>query len=267
MIENKFLSLIDLKGKTALVCGASEGIGLASAKMLADMGANIILLSRNQEKLAKALTQLIKNDYQNHQALAIDLSDINKILASKNYLEQQKVDILINNAGGPAPNTTQNAENQDYLHAFTTHVLASSELSKIVLTNMIANSWGRIVNIIGISAKTPLPNLAVSNTIRAAVVNWAKTLSNEVAIHNITVNNVLPSYTNTARFEEVNQQRAKNLGLSPQEIREKILQQVPMQRAANPNEIASVVAFFCSQLSSFVTGQSLCADGGLSSWS
>ncbi len=257
----------NLNSKVALVCGASSGIGLAIAKMLADMGAKVVLAARNLDKLKNEQYILNQNSVVQHDILEIDLSQAKSLDLVQHYINTQKIDILVNNAGGPPPNTAQTATSQDYINAFNTHLISSSEIARMVLPHMIQNKWGRIINIISVSAKTPINNLAASNVVRGAMINWAKTLSNEVGKYNITVNNVLPGYTNTERLAQVNQQRAKNLGISIEEVHKKLTEQVPLGRFAEPSEVAAAAAFFSSHMASFITGQSICVDGGWSQWS
>jgi len=255
---------IDLSNKTALVCGSSGGIGLASAQILASLNARVILLARNENKLQHALLTLPPN---NHKYIVTDLSkqtDIENLIAQ---LQEEKIDILINNAGGPAQSLAKDVKPDEYIKTFNTHVIASSVITQQVINSMIEKKWGRIINIISVGAKAPIPNLAVSNTIRGAMLNWSKSLSYEVAKYGITVNNVLPGFTQTIRFEELSVLKAKDQSISLEEMQQKLAAMVPMNRIGSAEEVASAVVFFASPASSYITGTSLCADGGMSSWS
>ncbi len=251
-----------LSNKTALVCGASQGMGLAVAKLLAEQGARVIGIARNQARLEESFAQLV-NPSQ-HTCLPADLGDIKSVQNLIQELKKQNLnpDILVNNSGGPKPCTAMNASADDYLEAFTQHLLASSALAQALVPAMQAKGYGRIVNIVSVSAKVPSDNLASSNAVRAAMLNWAKTLSNELAPTGITVNNVLPGYTETERLKEVISARATQSSSSEAAIAEKILSKIPMKRFAQPEEIAAAVVFLASPEASYITGASLPVDGG-----
>lgn len=201
---------ISLKGKYALICGSTQGIGLATAKVLAGLGANCILMARNEEALKAALQQLACDQGQQHGYQVADFSEKQQIeTAIRKITATNNISILINNTGGPKSGPVTAALPHDFESAFQQHLIGNQILSTAVLPGMKALEYGRIINIISTSVKTPLPNLGVSNTIRAAVASWAKTLSNEVGKFNITVNNVLPGLTETARLTSLIEQTAK----------------------------------------------------------
>jgi 3-oxoacyl-[acyl-carrier protein] reductase len=255
---------LSLSGRTALVCGSSQGLGAASAVVLARMGARLICVARNQNQLKEVVKSL---DGRAHQHFVCDFASSNDVAQFKKKIPSLDIDILINNAGGPPPQPANESLPEDYLAAFQIHMLTSAEFSNAVIAGMKERKWGRIVNIVSVSGKTPVANLAVSNSVRGAVINWAKTLSNEVAQFGITVNNVLPGYTRTSRLEQLNALAAERTGKNIKEIEDSIMNQIPMGRFGEPHEIAEAVAFFASPQASFITGTSLAVDGGWSKFS
>jgi 3-oxoacyl-[acyl-carrier protein] reductase len=254
----------DLSGKVALVCGSSQGIGAAAARALAQMGATIVAVARSQDLLTEMLLSLPNN---NHRSFVCDFSKVDMVSNLGQTIGSLKVDIIVNNSGGPGPNPVEFADPSEYLVAFQSHLLAAVVLTKAVLPSMKIKKWGRVINIVSISGKTPVANLAVSNSVRGAVINWGKTLSNEVAIDGITVNNVLPGYTLTSRLENLNLMAAERSGKSLDQIESGLLSQIPAGRFGKPEEIAAAIAFFASPSSSFVTGTSMAVDGGWSKFS
>ncbi len=249
----------DLLGKNALVCGASEGIGLACAQALAAQGANVTLLARREPMLLNALQALPKSGTQQHSIIVADVSQLDSVLPG---IRSAEFDILINNSAGPAGGALQKADTETLLAVFTQHVLAGQTLLQAVLPNMQNQQWGRIVNIISTSVKEPIAMLGVSNTIRGAMASWAKTLASELGGDGITVNNVLPGYTQTQRLDQILNERAASSGQSIQTIADTMLASVPAKRFAQAHEIAHAVAFLCQPLSGYINGINLPVDGG-----
>lgn len=254
---------INLKDKNALVCGASKGIGKACAITLASLGANVTLVSRSAGKMGDVLTLMSNQDGQDHDYLVADfenLEDLTKkmraICLNKDY------HILINNSGGPAPGLIHQATTEQFLAAFNNHLLCSHTLSQMLLPGMKMAGYGRIINIISISVKTPIPNLGVSNSIRAAMAAWAKSLSSELGTWGITVNNVLPGYTDTERLQELYSDQAKKANKSYGTLMEELRGTVPLGRIGRPEEIAAAAAFLASPAASYITGINLPVDGG-----
>ena len=192
---------LDLTGKTAVVCGSTQGLGYASAVELALLGANVTLMARNEEKLNEVLQTLDNSKGQTHQYLVADFADMNNVIEAINQFIDagNAAHILVNNTGGPDGGTILNATTDEMLQAFNNHLLCNHILTKALVPGMKAAGFGRIINIISTSVKQPIAGLGVSNTIRAAVANWSKTLSLELGSFGITVNNVLPGFTNTTR--------------------------------------------------------------------
>jgi 3-oxoacyl-[acyl-carrier protein] reductase len=254
---------ISLKGKTALICGSSQGIGLAAAKELAHNGARCILMARNAQALEQAVGQLEKQPDQQHQWVAVDFSDTKRVEeAIKKITENQTVDILVNNSGGPKAGPILEAEPADFEFWFRQHLVNNQILVQAVVPGMRKAGYGRIINIISTSVKTPLAGLGVSNTIRLAVASWAKTLANEIARYNITVNNILPGLTETQRLDELLKHTAVAAGQDQSFIEEQMKQSVPMKRFGKPEEIASVISFLASPAASYVNGVNIAVDGG-----
>lgn len=254
---------IDLSGKNALVCGGSKGIGNAAAHQLAEMGANIILVARNAESLAAACKLLPNNVEQKHSFLVADFSDPSDLKKRVNSLvKDRNIHILINNTGGPAGGNIKDAEPDQFLSAFSMHLICNQILATLVLPGMIEDNYGRIINVISTSVKQPLNGLGVSNTIRGAVANWAKTLANEVGVHGITVNNVLPGATSTERLSEIINNKSEKQQKSIDAVSTSMANEVPMKRFARPEEVGSAIAFLASPAASYITGINLPVDGG-----
>ena len=248
----------------ALVCGASEGIGRASAIALAEAGVTVTLLSRREDKLRALAAELPRtNDGQSHDYLVADVADAAALRAKLDALcAQSPVHILVNNTAGPPGGPAHSATPEQYLAVFTQHLVANQVLVQSVLPGMRAAGWGRIVNIISTSVKEPIANLGVSNTVRGAVASWAKTLASELGGFGITVNNVLPGYTRTQRLEQILSERAAATGKSQDDIAAAMLGTVPAGRFAEAGEIAAAVAFLCSPAAAYINGINLPVDGG-----
>ena len=254
---------ISLKGKFAVICGSSQGIGLAAAKELAINGANCILIARNPEALQAAIKQLEVKGDQHHQWVAVDFSD-NKAVeeAIKKIVDKQHIEILVNNTGGPKAGPIIEASTDAFEHAFRQHLINNQILARTVVPGMKDAGYGRIINIISTSVKTPLANLGVSNTIRLAVASWAKTLANEIGQFNITVNNVLPGLTQTQRLDELVKHTADAAKKEQGSVESLLKESVPMKRFGTPEEIANMIAFLASPAASYVNGTNIAVDGG-----
>lgn len=252
-----------LSGKTALVGGSSRGIGKATALALAGMGANVILLARTAEKLQAVLDLLPVSDKQTHAFLAVDFSRPDELREKvATIVADRPVHILVNNTGGPPGGPIVSARPEAFNTAFNNHLICNHILAGLVVPGMKAAGYGRIINIISTSVKQPLDNLGVSNTIRGAVANWAKTMANELGPAGITVNNVLPGATGTERLEEIIRSKAEKSGKDMAKVAESMKQAIPLRRFAEPAEIAGAVAFLASPAAAYITGINLPVDGG-----
>jgi len=254
---------LSLAGKTALVAGSTQGIGLASAQALASLGAGCVLISRNEEKLKEALKTLDTTNGQRHSYLVADFQQpeqVRSVVAA--FVKQQSIDILINNSGGPAGGPITEAKPEDFLNAFQQHLICNHLLVQTVSGGMKSAGYGRIVNIISTSVKIPLHGLGVSNTIRGAVASWAKTMANELGQFGITVNNVLPGSTTTGRLEAIINNKAAKTGKSKETIEKEMTEEVPAKRFGKPEEIAAMVAFLCTPAAAYANGTSIPVDGG-----
>lgn len=254
---------ISLKDKNALICGSTQGIGLATALELAKMGANCVLIARNEQKLKEIIHQLPNNSSQQHDYAVADFNDlmaVNGVIQT--IVQDTPISILVNNTGGPSPGALEHTPFMAFEEAFRQHVLCNHIFATAVLPGMKKLNYGRIINITSTSVKTPLPNLGVSNTIRAAVASWAKSLSNEVGKYNITVNNVLPGSTDTARLHSLIKQLAASRGTDVADVKEEMINIIPMKRFGSAVEIANVIAFLASPAASYINGVSIPVDGG-----
>jgi 3-oxoacyl-[acyl-carrier protein] reductase len=254
---------ISLKNKYAVICGSSQGIGFAAAKELALNGANCILIARNPEALAGAVKQLANQGDQVHRWMAADFSDpamVEKTI--KTIVGKHTIEILINNTGGPNAAPILDAPTDLFEMTFRQHVICNQILARAVVPGMKEAGYGRIINIISTSVKTPLAGLGVSNTIRLAVAAWAKTLSNEIGRYNITVNNILPGLTETQRLDELVKHSAALSKNDTEVVEKQMKESVPMKRFGKPGEIANVIAFLASPAASYVNGVNIAVDGG-----
>ncbi len=253
----------NLTGKHALVCGASRGIGQATAELLAEMGATVTVVARNKERLEEVVESLSRNRNQQHQFVVSDFSkpdEVKERFAA--WLEATPAEILINNSGGPPPGPIADADGEAFLAGMRAHLLCNQYLTQAALPGMRAAGYGRIINIISTSVYEPIPGLGVSNTVRSAVAAWAKTLAGELAPEGFTVNNVLPGFTATDRLTSLISGRAEKSGRSEEEIAAEMRGSVPMGRFGEAREIANAIAFLASPAAAYITGVSLAVDGG-----
>lgn len=253
---------LNLKSKNALVCGSTQGIGKATAMALASEGANITLVARNEEKLKQVLKELPNT--KNHNYIVADFSfpdDLqNKVSL---FIENNHgFHILVNNTGGPKSGSILDAKVVEFEKAFVMHIKCNHILAQTLIPFMKTEGFGRIINIVSTSVKEPIPGLGVSNTIRAAVGNWSKTLASEVGALGITVNNVLPGFTDTERIAEITKIKAEKEGISFDEMSKIMKSHAPANRFAKPEEIANAVVFLASEAASYINGINLSVDGG-----
>lgn len=256
---------LSLREKTALVCGSTQGIGLAIAKELALSGARCVLMARNEAELKKVAESLDTSNQQQHKYLVADFSKPHEVKERIETFVKEKentVHIVINNTGGPKAGAITDADEEAFRIAFNQHVICNQIITKAVVPGMKAAGYGRIINIISTSVKIPLPNLGVSNTIRGAVASWAKTMANELGRFNITVNNILPGMTKTGRLDSLIQTTATNKNISTEEVTKNMIAEIPMQRFGEAAEIAAVAGFLASPAASYVNGTSIPVDGG-----
>ncbi|CAL1520445.1 SDR family oxidoreductase [Chitinophaga sp. MM2321] len=254
---------LSLKGKTALVCGSSQGIGLATAIELSLLGARCILLARNEDRLKAAVALLDTTSGQTHSIETADFSDVAAITkVAIAIAAREPVHILVNNTGGPASGPILSATATAFTDAFSQHVLCNQALTQALVPGMILAGYGRIINIISTSVKTPLKNLGVSNTTRWAVAAWSKTLATELAPHGITVNNVLPGSTSTARLDSLFKSSAAARNVAPEVVATEWLKEIPMNRFGEAHEIAALAAFLAAPAAAYITGTSTAVDGG-----
>lgn len=254
---------LSLIGKNALVGGSSRGIGLAAAEEIALLGANVTLAARDAAALAAVVGQLDQRLGQQHDFLQVDFNDTADLRKKIRVLTAIKtIHILVNNTGGPPAGPITAAEADAFEQAFRQHVIANQLLTLAVLPGMRREGYGRIINVISTSVKAPLPNLGVSNTIRAAVANWAKTMANELGPDGITVNNVLPGATLTDRLRDMVRQQSATSDQSELQVMENMLAHIPLRRFADPHDVGAAIAFLASPAAAYITGINLTVDGG-----
>lgn len=255
---------ISLKGKKVLVGGSSGGIGKAIAEQLASSGASVTLMARNEEKLKTTLAILATGEGQSHNYLVVDFSDYEGYKKSiSSYFESNTVDILVNNTQGPSAGNALEKNVEDYQDAFNLLFKTVVLTTELALPHMIQNQWGRIINVASISVKEPLSYLALSNSIRASMVTWAKSLATDVGDKQITVNSILTGYFDTERIAQLNAKKAEQLDISTDEVLADMKSKVPLKRIGDPKEYGYLVAFLASDNAAFITGTQIPIDGGL----
>lgn len=255
---------LGIKGKVALVAAASRGLGRAVAEELAAEGATLVLCGRNQETINDTGNAISSNAGVPVLAVQADVSkraDITRLVEA-GLRKFGRIDILVTNGGGPPAGRFEQLTVEQWETATQLTLFSAIELSRQVLPGMKERRWGRILNITSIAVKQPVDNLILSNSLRAGVTGFARTLANEVAADGITVNNILPGYTRTERLEELAQMMAEKQGITPDEFRAKWEQEIPMRRLGEPREFAALAAFLVSERAAYITGTSIQVDGG-----
>jgi 3-oxoacyl-[acyl-carrier protein] reductase len=254
---------LDLRNKNALVCGSTQGIGKAAAIEIALLGANVTLLARDESKLMDAVKELDATKGQQHSYIVADYSKPDELKKkAEEHAQKNTVHILVNNTGGPAGGPITEAKLDEFTQTFSNHLLCNHILAQAVVGGMKKEKYGRIINIISTSVKQPIKGLGVSNTIRAAVASWAKTLAGELGPFGITVNNVLPGATNTQRLNTLIDARAKKAGVSKDAESNEWMKEIPAGRFADASETGAAVAFLASPAASYINGINLPVDGG-----
>jgi 3-oxoacyl-[acyl-carrier protein] reductase len=255
---------LNLKDKHAVVCGSTQGIGKAIAEELAQLGASITLVARNEEKLKQIASSLDTTKGQQHNYLIADFSNPDELQQKIAAYAQLRVavHILVNNTGGPPGGPISDARPEDFLKAFNMHLINNHHLTQALIPLMKKAGYGRIINIISTSVKQPLHGLGVSNTIRGAVASWAKTLANELGQYGITVNNVLPGATRTGRLEAIIENKAEKHDKNTDAIEEEMMAEIPARRFATPYEVAAAAAFLATPAAAYINGINIPVDGG-----
>jgi 3-oxoacyl-[acyl-carrier protein] reductase len=264
-IYTKSTCPMDLKldGKNAVVCGSTQGIGKAAAIELALLGADITLIARDEKKLKSVVKDLPVPLGQKHDYLVADFNFPESLQSGlEKHFSKETFHILVNNTGGPPPGNAFDAKGDEFVKAFTNHLLCNQVLVQALVPAMKKSGYGRIINIISTSVKVPLRGMGVSNTIRGAVANWAKTLSVELGPFGITVNNVLPGTAMTSRLEALMKNRAKKAGKTVEDIKKEMIAEIPVGRIAEPSEVAAAIAFLASPAAAYINGINIPVDGG-----
>lgn len=256
---------LGLAGKTALVCGASQGLGFATAKELSMEGCTVIICSRDKDRIQRARDRIKTETGGKVFAHPVDLSHADQVVQFAKLVisEFKQIDILVNNTGGPPAGFFMDFNESDWNQAFQGTLMSTVTLTKQLLPLMAQHNWGRIINLQSIAVKQPIDDLLLSNSIRMAVVGWAKTLANQYAKHNITINTIATGYTLTERLSDLAKKRAEDENVSIEDIIDRWKTTIPMQRLAKPEEIAWLVTFLASEKASYITGETIAVDGGV----
>jgi len=255
---------LGLKGKVALVAAASRGLGRAVAEELAAEGTALVICSRSSEAINKTAREIAETTGADVLALPCDVSKADEVarLVQSGTSRFGRIDILVTNAGGPPAGKFESLSQDQWEAATRLTLFSAIELARQVLPGMKERGWGRILNITSIAVKQPVDNLMLSNSLRAAVTGFARTLANEVATFGITVNNIMPGYTRTERVEELAGMMAEKEGITPAEFVARWEKEIPMRRLGEPREFAALAAFLASERAAYITGTSIPVDGG-----
>jgi 3-oxoacyl-[acyl-carrier protein] reductase len=256
---------LGLTGKIVLVCGASQGLGFAAAKELSREGCTVIICSRDSDRILRASDRIKAVTGGKVLAHPVDLSQTDQVIQFTKLVtsEFEKIDILVNNTGGPPAGFFRDFDESDWNQAFQGTLMSTVTLTKQLLPLMVQHNWGRIINLQSIAVKQPIDDLLLSNSIRMAVVGWAKTLANQYAKHNITINTIATGYTLTERLNDLAKKRAEHENVSIETIMDRWKAKIPMQRLAQPEEIAWLVTFLASEKAAYITGTTIPVDGGV----
>ena len=256
--------IVSLKKSRALIGGSSRGNGKAIAKQLAESGAQVTLMARSEKLLQEIIADLPTHEGQQHGYLVVDFNDFEgykRVLTR--FFSNNHIDILVNNTQGPEAGGALEKSVEDYQKAFDQLFKSVVYTTQLALKEMQRSNWGRIINVASISVKEPLNYLALSNTIRAAVVTWAKSLAIDIARDGITVNNILTGYFDTERLASLNAKKAEKMGVEEDEVRTEMEKKVPANRIGKPEEYGFLVAFLASDKAAYINGINLPIDGGL----
>ena len=253
--------IVSLDGKTAVVCGSTQGIGKAIAEEFAQSGATVILIARDEEALKSVKDGLDTSGGQKHSYLVADFTNPDELRNNVKSIDNA-VHILVNNTGGPKGGEIINAGTEEFENAFKMHVVCNQIMVQGLMDGMMKEGYGRIINIISTSVKQPIKGLGVSNTIRGAVASWSKTMANELGKYGITVNNLLPGATQTGRIEDIINKKVDKTGKSADEVRKAMIDEIPAGRFADPKELAYAAAFLASDKAAYINGVSIAVDGG-----
>ncbi|NOX65815.1 MAG: SDR family oxidoreductase [Chlorobi bacterium] len=255
----------ELKDKVVLITASSKGIGKAAAELFLVEGSKVVISSSNSDNLKSAAEELKSITGSEPLTGVCDLNDLEDLKNIVKLTKEKfgKIDILVNNCGGPVPGMFDDLDDNKWQHAVEQVLMSVVRLTRGVLPYMKENNWGRIINITSLSVKQPVDNLMLSNSLRSAVTAFAKTLSNEIGKNNITVNNVAPGYTLTSRLHELAELRAKNRGITKEEIFKEMASVVPMKRLADPHEVGAMIVYLASEQAGYITGQTIAVDGGV----
>jgi 3-oxoacyl-[acyl-carrier protein] reductase len=256
---------LGIKGKTALITASSKGIGKAAAEGFAAEGCNVAICSRNKDELVHTAEEIKKKYGAEPVWCVCDINSVKDIDSTIETVTKQlgSIDILVNNCGGPEPGNFQQLNENKWQSGFEQVLLSAVRFCNHIVPDMILKEWGRVINITSFTVKQPIDNLMLSNTLRSGLIGFAKSLSNEVAKFNITVNNVAPGYTLTNRIYELAVHISKSSGKSHEEVLTDMAKEIPINRLASPEEIASAVVFLASKQASYITGDTIQVDGGL----
>ncbi|HEU4509221.1 MAG TPA: SDR family oxidoreductase [Pyrinomonadaceae bacterium] len=255
---------LGLSNKVALVAAGSRGLGRAVAEELAAEGASLVLCARDGRVLAEAAAAIAEQSGSHVLAVPADVTVIDDVkrVVEAGIERFERIDILITNAGGPPVGRFDQLTREQWEDATRLTLFSAIELARQVLPGMKERHWGRILNITSIAVKQPVENLMLSNSLRAGLTGFARTLANEVAAEGITVNNILPGYTRTERLDELAEMMAEKQGITPDQFRSKWEREIPMGRLGEPREFAALAAFLVSERASYITGTSIQVDGG-----